>query len=80
MVCQECGSDRLRPSRPRGLVESTVRKLTKTRYHECSVCGTRSRYERKTQVDSAKSGVDVGFWIVVVLLGVGFVALLRWVG
>jgi hypothetical protein len=79
MLCPECGSDRLRPSRPKGQWERAVRSLTKTRYHECSVCGTRARFERKTR-DAAEPGVDVAFWVVVVLLGVGFVALLRWVG
>jgi hypothetical protein len=60
-------------------VERAVRSLTKTRYHECSVCGTRARFERKTH-DASDDGVDVVFWVVVALLGVGFVALLRWVG
>jgi hypothetical protein len=79
MLCEECGSDRLHPSRPKGLVERSVRKLTRTRYHECSVCGTRSRFERKSR-EADRSGVDVKFWVVVAALGVGFVALLRWVG
>ncbi len=80
MVCPECGSDRLRPSRPRGPIEAATRRLTRTRYHECSVCGTRSRLRRGARDDSERSGVDVPFWIVVALLGAGFVALLRWVG
>ena len=79
MLCPECGSDRLRPSRPKGPVERAVRSLTKTRYHECSVCGTRARFERKAH-DANDDGVDVVFWVVVALLGVGFIALLRWVG
>jgi hypothetical protein len=79
MLCPECGSDRLRPSRPKGPVERAVRSLTKTRYHECSVCGTRTRFERKAP-DADDDGVDVVFWVVVALLGVGFIALLRWVG
>jgi phage/plasmid primase-like uncharacterized protein len=79
MLCRECGSDRLRPSRPQGLLESTVRRVTGTRYHECSVCGTRTRFKRKDR-DATDTGVDVFFWVAVALLGVGFVALLRWVG
>jgi hypothetical protein len=60
-------------------VERAVRSLTKTRYHECAVCGTRARFERKAR-DADDSGVDVAFWVVVALLGAGFIALLRWVG
>jgi hypothetical protein len=56
-----------------------MRKVTRSRFHECSACGTRSRLPRTDREVKAK-GVDVPFWIVVGLLGVGFVALLRWVG
>jgi hypothetical protein len=79
MLCRECGSDRLRPSPPRGPGESVVRAWTNTRYHECAVCGTRARFPRSVR-DAANPGVDVVFWVAVVLLGVGFVFLLLRVG
>jgi hypothetical protein len=79
MLCRECGSDRLRPSPPRGPLEAAVRAWTNTRYHECAVCGLRSRFPRSPR-DSSDPGVDVVFWLAVVLLGVGFVFLLLRVG
>jgi hypothetical protein len=56
-----------------------VRRLTRTRYHECSVCGTRERFPRR-QPDTAHPGIDVAFWVVLAILGAAFVLLLRWVG
>jgi len=56
-----------------------VRAWTKTRYHECVVCGLRSRFPRSPR-DSSDPGIDVLFWVAVVLLGVGFVFLLLRVG
>jgi hypothetical protein len=78
MLCRECGSERLRPSRPHGSLEAALRSLTGTRYHECTVCGTRTRL-RRTPRDASDSRPDVIFWVAVALLGAGFVALLVWV-
>ena len=79
MPCRECGSDRLRPSPPLGPGESLVRALTRTRYHECVVCGLRARFPRN-QRDATDPGLDLAFWVAVALLVVGSVFLMRWVG
>ena len=47
-----------------------MRAWTKTPYHECVVCGLRSRFPRSPS-DSSDPGVDVVFWLAVVQLGVG---------
>ena len=57
MSCPVCGSERLRPSRPRGGLEAGLRSLTGTRYHECKECGFRLRRPRG-DLDSARPGVD----------------------
>lgn len=71
MSCPVCGSERVRPSRPRSRWESGLRSLTGTRYHECKECGFRLRRPRG-DLDSARPGVDWKFWLVAALIGIGF--------
>ncbi len=71
MSCPVCGSERVRPSRPRGRAESWLRSITGTRYHECKECGHRARLPRGDR-DSTRPGVDWKFWLVAALIGVGF--------
>ncbi len=80
MICKQCGSDRMRPSRPGGFLEEQLRSLTGTRYYRCSACGHRERYARTGRDGEKKEGVDLRFWIAVAALGVGFLVLLRFVG
>jgi hypothetical protein len=72
MSCPVCGSERLRPSRPRGGLEAGLRSLTGTRYHACQECGHRVRLPRGGR-DSARPGVDWTFWLMVALIGAGLV-------
>ena len=72
MHCPVCGSERVRPSRPRGRGEAGLRSLTGTRYHECKECGFRQRLPRGDR-DAARPGVDWTFWVVAALIGAGFV-------
>ena len=80
MLCTQCGSGRMRPSRPSGLLEGPLRALTGTRYYRCSACGFRARYARTGRDGEKKEGVDLRFWVAVAALGVGFLVLLRFVG
>jgi hypothetical protein len=72
MSCPACGSERVRPSRPRGRAQAWLRSITGTRYHECNECGFRARLPRGDR-DSARPGVDWMFWFVAALIAVGFV-------
>jgi hypothetical protein len=71
MSCPVCGSERVRPSRPRGRAEAWLRSLTGTRYHECKECGFRARRPRGDR-DTDRPGVDVKFWVAAALIGAVF--------
>ena len=69
----------MRPSRPHSWVEEKLRVVTGTRYYRCSKCGLRARYPR-TGTEGASRRRDFRFWVVVALVGVGFLVVLRLVG
>lgn len=71
MPCPACGSQRVRPSRPRGGREAFLRAWSQTRYHECKECGFRQRLPRGDR-DAARPGVDWKFWVAAGLIGAGF--------
>jgi hypothetical protein len=79
MPCPACGSQRVRPSRPRGARESFLRAFTATRYHECKDCGWRARLPRAGG-GREKAPPDLGFWVVAALVGLGFLYVLARVG
>ncbi len=79
MQCKSCGSERLRPSRPHSWVEEKLRVVTGSRYYRCSKCGRRSRYPR-TGREGARRRRELRFWVVAMLVGAGFLAVLRLVG
>ncbi len=79
MQCKSCGSERLRPSRPHSWVEEMLRVVTGTRYYRCSKCGHRARYPR-TGREGVRRRRAMRFWVAAVLLGAGFLAVLRLVG
>ena len=79
MPCPACGSQRVRPSRPRGGREAFLRAWSQTRYHECKDCGWRARLPRGAG-DSGSKRTDLRFWTVAVLVALGFVYVLIRVG
>jgi hypothetical protein len=44
LVCSRCGSERLRRSRPRGVIERIARGLFGVRFHRCRNCGSRGSH------------------------------------
>ena len=75
MSCPACGSESVRPSRPRGGGETLLRVWTMTRYHQCRECGWRARLPR-TARDAGSNPPDLRFWTVASLVAVGFVYVL----
>jgi hypothetical protein len=78
-TCQGCGSHRVRPSRPRGLVESRLRSLTGIRYYQCLDCGWRARLPRGRGAPP-RTGPGPTFWIAVGLVGAAVAFLIRRAG
>ena len=79
MPCPACGSQRVRPSRPRGAREAYLRAFTATRYHQCKDCGWRARLPR-TVGGKEKAPPDLRFWVVAAIVGLGFLYVLARVG
>jgi hypothetical protein len=79
MPCPACGSQRVRPSQPRGGREAFLRAWSQTRYYECKDCRWRARLPRGPG-DSDERRPDLRFWAVAVLVGLGFVYVLIRVG
>lgn len=71
MPCPSCGSTRVRPSRPQGRREAFLRAWSQTRYYKCRDCGWRDRLPRNLR-DGEEARVDLRFWTVAVLVGLGF--------
>jgi hypothetical protein len=78
-ACKSCGSQRVRPSRPRGALESRLRSITSTRYYQCRDCGGRARLPRGRS-DPPKSAPGPLFWVAVGLLGAAVAFLIRRAG
>ncbi len=79
MACPACESERVRPSRPRGGRESFLRAWSRSRYHECKDCGWRGLFPRAAG-EAGRGGLDLRFWAVSILVGLGFVYVLYRVG
>lgn len=79
MPCPACGSQRVRPSRPRGGREAFLRAWSQTRYYECKDCRWRARLPRGIG-DPDEKRPDLRFWAVAVLVGLGFLYVLIRVG
>jgi hypothetical protein len=75
MPCPACGSQRVRPSRPRGRREKFLRAWSQGRYYECRECHWRARLPRSAR-DASNAGIDLRFWTVAALVGVGFLYVL----
>ncbi len=79
MPCPSCGSTRVRPSRPKGRKEAFLRSWSQTRYYQCRDCGWRERLPRTVR-DGEAARVDLRFWAVAALVGLGFLYVLIRVG
>jgi hypothetical protein len=75
MPCPACGSQRVRPSRPRGRREKFLRAWSQGRYYECRECHWRARRARGGR-DGSNTGIDLRFWAVAALVGLGFLYVL----
>ncbi len=75
MPCPSCGSPRVRPSRPKGRVEAFQRAWTQTRWYQCRECGWRARLPRSNR-EGENARVDLRFWTVAALVGLGFLYVL----
>jgi hypothetical protein len=65
----------VRPSRPKGWREASLRAWTQTRWYQCRECGWRARLPR-TARDGEDSRVDLRFWAVAALVGLAFLYVL----
>ena len=74
MPCPACGSQRVRPVKPRNRWESFHRNWTQTRFYACKECGWRARRPRPS--DSLRERVDVRFWAFAALVAVGILYVL----
>ncbi len=65
----------MRPSRPKGRREAFLRAWTQTRWYQCRECGWRERLPRNLR-DGEDARVDIRFWVVAALVGIGFLYVL----